>query len=263
MKRLVVILLMVLSLIPLSSEAIRNTPGEFTIRGYRLNRSQQSVQLTVVDALTGSLREIKDGGSLDIDGYYTPADASVINSSTVDDIAFSYRVVGNTTGKFTVKFTVTPFIEKIENGSGNETNGDKVISTSYFLVNETVRFLYSNQETSSDYKENEYGGIVDGQIINETDKMPVKNDDQTDEDYQNVLDSYNATKQSGVLSSTNTEYSGLKDTFSVTGPSSTDDSTDDIWIARGALGFVVDSSSFDEADEGTYKASITITLTQE
>lgn len=257
MKRLVVILLMVLSLIPLSSEAIRNTPGEFTIRGYRLNRSQQSVQLTVVDALTGSLREIKDGGSLDIDGYYTPADASVINSSTVDDIAFSYRVVGSTTGNFTVSFIVTPFIEKIEDENGNETNGDKVISTSYFLVNETVRFLYSNQETSSDYKEDEKG-----QIITETDKMPVKNDDQTDEDYQNALDSYNTTKQSGVLS-TNTNYSGLKDTFSVRSTSSTDDSTDDIWIARGALGFVVDSSSFDEADEGTYKASITITLTQE
>lgn len=257
MKRLVVILLMVLSLIPLSSEAIRNTPGEFTIRGYRLNRSQQSVQLTVVDALTGSLREIKDGGSLDIDGYYTPADASVINSSTVDDIAFSYRVVGSTTGNFTVSFIVTPFIEKIEDENGNETNGDKVISTSYFLVNETVRFLYSNQETSSDYKEDEKG-----QIITETDKMPVKNDDQTDKDYQNALDSYNTTKQSGVLS-TNTNYSGLKDTFSVRSTSSTDDSTDDIWIARGALGFVVDSSSFDEADEGTYKASITITLTQE
>ena len=252
MKRLVVILIMVLSLIPLSSEAIRNTPGEFTIRGYRLNRSQQSVQLTVVDALTGSLQEINNGDELDIDGYYTLADASVINSSTVDDIAFSYRVVGSTTGKFTVSFTVTPFIEKIEDGDGNEVNGDKVISTSYFLLNETVRFLYSNQETSSDYKENEKG-----QIITETDKMPVKNDDQTDEDYQNALDSYNATKQSGVLSSTNTEYSRLKDTFSVTGTPS----TDDIWIARGALGFVVDSSSFDEADEGTYKASIMITLT--
>lgn len=254
MKRLVVILLMVLSLIPLSSEAIRNTPGEFTIRGYRLNRSQQSVQLTVVDALTGSLREINDGGSLDIDGYYTLADASVINSSTVDDIAFSYRVVGSTTGNFTVSFTVTPFIEKIEDGDGKEVNGDKVISTSYFLVNETVRFLYSNQETSSDYKENEKG-----QIITETDKMPDSDDYGSDNDpaYLAALNSYNATKQSGVLSSTNTEYSGLKDTFSVTGTSS----TNDIWIARGALGFVVDSSSFDEADEGTYKASITITLT--
>ena len=259
MKRLVVILLMVLSLIPLSSEAIRNTPGEFTIRGYRLSRSQQSVQLTVVDALTGSLQEINDGGSLDIDGYYTPADASVINSSTVDDIAFSYRVVGSTTGNFTVSFIVTPFIEKIEDENGNETNGDKVISTSYFLVNETVRFLYSNQETSSDYKEDEKG-----QIITETDKMPDSDDYGSDNDpaYQAALNSYNATKQSGVLS-TNTNYSGLKDTFSVRSTSSTDDSTDDIWIARGALGFVVDSSSFDEADEGTYKASITIILTQE
>lgn len=253
MKRLVVILLMVLTLIPLSSENIRNTPGEFTIRGYRLSRSQQSVQLTVVDALTGSLQEINNGDELDIDGYYTLADASVINPSTVDDIAFSYRVVGSTTGKFTVSFTVTPFIEKIEDGDGNEVNGDKVISTSYFLVNETVRFLYSNQETSSDYKENEKG-----QIITETDKMPDSDDYGSDNDpaYLAALNSYNATKQSGVLSSTNTEYSGLKDTFSVTGTSS-----NDIWIARGALGFVVDSSSFDEADEGTYKASITITLT--
>lgn len=236
MKRLVVILLMVLSLIPLSSEAIRNTPGKFTIRGYKLNRTVGPV-IEVVDALTGSLRDITDDyNEIEIDGYYSLGSAANTTAENVSDIAFSYRVYGNIEGSFTVSVTVAPFI--------NTSDKTKVITTSYFLLNETVRFLDSNTETSDDVAS--YTDETSGNL-NQTNNLTIS--DET-------------TGTNKIVRSLSSGTGVLVDKFSVSDGSSDTPtaSTTDVWIARGAVGFVIDSKSYDEADEGEYKAAITVTL---
>lgn len=238
MKRLVVILLMVLSLIPLSSEAIRNTPGEFTIRGYKLNRTVGPV-IEVVDALTGSLRDITDDyNEIEIDGYYSLGSAANTTAENVSDIAFSYRVYGNSEGSFTVSVTVAPFI--------NTSDKTKVITTSYFLLNETVRFLDSNTETSDDVAS--YTDETSGNL-NQTNNLTIS--DVTTSTTDKIVRSLSSG--TGVL----------VDKFSVSdGKDLPAASTTDVWIARGAVGFVIDSKSYDEADEGEYKAAITVTLSK-
>ena len=235
MKRLVVILLMVLSLIPLSSEAIRNTPGEFTIRGYKLNRAVGPV-IEVVDALTGSLRDITDDyNEIEIDGYYSLGSAANTTAENVSDIAFSYRAYGNSEGSFTVSVTVAPFI--------NTSDNTKVITTSYFLLNETVRFLDSNTETSDDVAS--YTDETSGNL-NQTNNLTIS--DVT-------------TGTNKIVRSLSSGTGVLVDKFSVSdGQDLPAASTTDVWIARGAVGFVIDSKSYDEADEGEYKAAITVTL---
>lgn len=228
MKKIILkLLILIFVSVSIFSDATVQTPGEFKIKGYKINR-EEGTTLTVVDALTGSLNEIKDKGSLSVDGYYTLGNAATTTASTVDDIAFSYRVSGNIANNYTVKIIVKPFIHESDKS---------VIDTKYFLINETVRFLDSNSSQSSDYKEKE------GLIIEDSDDPADK-----------------TIKQTGVLSETTSSHT-LVDKFDVKGAANK--VSDDIWIARGAVAFVIDETSFDDAIEGKYKASIEISLSPE
>ena len=232
MKKIILISILVLLLAIYSfADAIKTSPGTFEIKAYKLNRDA-GVTITIVDALTGSLNEIENKEGLDINGYFTPGNAMSASKENVDDIAFAYRVSGNSAGNYTVKVTVSPFIEKIKNEIGEESNGDDVIATSYFLINETVRFLDSNKATTSDYQEN-----VKGLKIADT-------------------DSEGTIKDSIYLNSISSE-GYLYDGFEISGWSN---EKDDFWIARGAVGFVVDSDTYEKVPEGIYKATITVTL---
>ena len=229
MKKIVLLVLVFLIFtVSLYSDAIKTNPGTFEIKGYKLNRNA-GVTITLVDALTGSLKEISADENLNINGYFTPGQASSTKEDNVDDIAFAYRVSGNSTGSYTVGITVTPFIQKIKDENDKEIDGD-VIKTAYFLVNETVRFLDSNKETTIDYEENLKGLKIDG------------ND--------------SGNKSSGILLNSS-QSSTLSDSFEISGDSN---DTNDFWIARGAIGFVVDSDSYEKAPEGEYKALITVKL---
>lgn len=211
------------------------SPKEFTIRGYKVERTQDPV-MTVVDALTGSLKEITENTKeLNIDGYYTLGNAATTTASTVNDIAFSYRVSGSKEGKYTVSIEVAPFRLVDLNGNYSST----VINTRYFLVNETVRFLDSNNSTTSDYVESD-GTMTNGFKISDADNS-------------------NTTKDSGVISSVTTKT--LEDSFQISkGTKESSQYADDVWIARGAVGLMIDSSSFNSATEGEYHAAIKITL---
>lgn len=239
MKKIILISILVL-LLAISSfaDAIKTSPGTFEIKAYKLDRAA-GVTITIVDALTGSLNEItgslneiEEEEGLDINGYFTPGNAMSASKENVDDIAFAYRVSGNSAGKYTVSIKVTPFIEKIKNEIGEESNGKGVIAASYFLINETVRFLDSNKATTSDYQEN-----VKGLKIADT-------------------DSDGTNKESIYLNSIGSE-GYLYDGFEISGSSN---GTNDFWIARGAVGFVVDSDTYEKVPEGIYKATITVTL---
>lgn len=249
MKKIVISLILILILSATSfADAIKTSPGTFEIKAYKLNRNAP-VTITIVDALTGSLNEILKDDELIIDGYFTPGVASSATEENVDDIAFAYRVSGNTAGTYTVTITVNPFIEKVKNENGDEIDGDHAISARYFLVNETVRFLDSNKTTTSDYVEGEKGLKIEN-----TDAEPNRSDFDTSDDYEQALNAYSQKKDSGVLTSGS---DSLSDSFRVTGNSN---DTNDFWIARGAVGFVVDKVSYESAPEGIYKATITVTL---
>lgn len=232
MKRIFALLLIALLMLSAGAEALRSTPGEFEIKAYKLKRDN-TVTLTLVDALTGSLKEIFANEDLDIDGYYTPAIASSATADNTDDIAFAYRVSGNGSGTYSIKITVRPFEEQT-----TETK-KYVISTRYFLVNETFRFLDSNKATTADYKEYENGGIEAGLIIENEGEEELK-DSKVMTNKGDSVDLIGKFKVSGVSNNLN-----------------------DFWIARGSVGFVVDSPTLKNANEGIYKALIEVELVTE
>ena len=204
---------------------------EFTIRGYKIKQSDTPI-LTIVDALTGSLQEIT-GGEINVDGYYTLGSASTATADTVSDIAFSYRVSGSCTGSYNVSVTVEPFALRTGGTDGNGdylTNDNATIDTSYFLINETVRFLNANSSTSDD-------------------NFKIENYEPEDSGYV-----YNKVVRSAKGT--------LTDGFRITSLGSSTASSADTWIARGAIAFVIDSEDFNAANtqEGTYEADVTVKL---
>lgn len=227
MKKIALILI-ILSILafPAFSDALWDTPGKFTIKGYKLNRIEEP-NLIVVDALTGSLNEIDADDALVIDGYYTLGDSS---STIVDDIAFSYRVRSTKAGSFTVTLTVNPFVLETTEST------KPVITTRYFLVNETVRFLDSNTDHTSDYVEDSNGLIIEDVTTGKTATAALSAVPDEDSPVQ------------------------LVDKFSIRGSSN---NSGDVWIARGALGFIIDSASYEKAPDGEYRANITITLSED
>lgn len=231
MKRIFALLLIALLMLSAGAEALRSTPGEFEIKAYKLKRDN-TVTLTLVDALTGSLKEIFANEDLDIDGYYTPAIASSATADNTDDIAFAYRVSGNGSGTYSIKITVRPFEEQTTGGTKD------VISTRYFLVNETFRFLDSNKATTADYRY-ENGGIAEGLII-ENEGVKELKDSKVMTNKGDSVDLIGKFKVSGVSNNLN-----------------------DFWIARGSVGFVVDSATLKNANEGIYKALIEVELVTE
>lgn len=227
MKRILTLLLIASLMASSGAEALRSTPGEFEIKAYKIGTSDKGfVEFNVVDALTGSLKEIIT--ALDIDGYYSLSSVDSAVSDNVDNVAFSYRVSGNVQGSFKVAITVEPFVQQVEEGSS-----PAVIKTRYFLVNETLRFIKSNTEKSDD-----------GLTIN---------------DIPYVDDSGNPIKTDSDVLESETQDKILEDGFKVSGAGISSDT----WVARGAVAFAIDATSYKSSPDGEYRAYITVNLTSD
>ena len=140
---------------------------------------------------------------------------------------FSYLVSGNVTGTFDVSVTVNPFTLQSESGAGSS------IKTKYFLINETLQFIKSNNDTSADgYKITD---ISEGKVV-----------------------------VSDVLPSTTTNSNALSDGFKIEkGSDASSNCSEDTWMARGAVAVAIDSASYKDASNGEYRAIITVTLTSD
>lgn len=225
MKRIFALLLIALLMFSIGAESLRSTPGEFEIKAYKIGSSSKPfVGFRVVDALTGSLAEITANG-IDIDGYYTLSSAEDTTKDNVNNVLFSYLVSGNVTGTFDVSVTVNPFTHQSESGAGSS------IKAKYFLINETLRFLKSNNDTSADgYRITD---ISEGKVV-----------------------------VSDVLPSTTQNANALSDGFKIQKEESDvlSNCSEDTWMARGAVAVAIDSASYKDASNGEYRAIITVTL---
>lgn len=223
MKRIFALLLIALLMFSAGAEALRSTPGEFEIKAYKIgSRSEKFVEFRVVDALTGSLAEITAAG-IDIDGYYTLSSAENTTKDNVDNVLFSYLVSGNVEGTFDVSVTVNPFTLQSESGTGSS------IKAKYFLINETLRFIKSNNDTSADgYKITDISG---GKVVT------------------NVMESTSETLSDGFKIQKGSDVSS--------------NCSEDTWMARGAVAVAIDSASYKDASNGEYRAIITVKLTSD
>lgn len=236
MKKILVALLLIL-LIPFvelfAQDEERIPDATLNLRGYKIGVIE-SPYVVITDALSESLEIVSSP-----EGTNTPPEIDVTNhiddllgntsssGFSSDRVVFSYRVVGNTLGSFTLTMTMD---DLRLNGTGKEDTD--VISTRYDLSNLSYSFhgAYSNE-----YEGNSISGDTDSEGNTSNDLVSIPSSDDT------------------TLSS--------KWTVSSTNSSAT--TTPLAWVHRGAVAMTISSSeySYDSGHSvGRYVASVEVKL---
>ena len=149
MKRITAMLIMVLLLPAVllgatgdagSTEGSRSSTAELEIKAYKVGADDFN-QITITDAIPGSLKEIDNDGSIDITSrleYLFGATGEKLDSTLFGDrIIFSYRVVGNTADNFEMNITFGEFTH----------NGQSSNLTASFMLGNT-NYVFSNTGNS-------------------------------------------------------------------------------------------------------------------
>lgn len=161
-----------------------------------------------------------------------------VSPSALDSyVVFSYRVEGNVTGSYSLRFDL--------NNLTNSNNQNEYINTSYQLGNFDA--VFTSSATS---------GVPSGNLD------PVSNNDYAIMYDDTSVKEGSAIGVSGVTTLTSSwtvgepiyqenELTGVQD--GATEPCST-------WIARGAVGMTIDSVGYTNASNGEYIATVNVTL---
>ena len=167
MKRIMlflVVLIMPLFLIYAVEETESRNFAELNLRGYKIGVEVEPY-VVITDAITESL-EIVSAESHDVSGSNTTIEEidiskhidtflgninSTSNEFFSDQMVFSYRVVGNTTGSFTLTMNMSDLIWVNESEIDISADADNTIGTRYDLSNLSYAFhgAYSDKYENS------------------------------------------------------------------------------------------------------------------
>lgn len=228
MKRFVSFLILLLIFLPyfaFSAAGDVLNSAEFDISAFKVG-PEQYLKLIITDAINESLgvlgEEItSEDGTAEI---YSTIELSRHTDALIDEptVIFSYRVVGNIIGTYTVEAAIYPLYMSTDGG----VDTTKIVSATYSPDYITVVFPDSSTTTSAD-------GTAT--IATET------------------------TTEGPFLVDTPTQE-GIKISSTWNVSSTTSDDTVAEWISRGAMKMQLDKASYDSADIGTYIADIKVTL---
>ena len=193
----------------------------------------------ITDAITSSLSLILESRenfnasgkpqNLDITPYVEKQLLGDIANPNIseENIAFSYRVVGNQICHYTLELSIEPFIQQVESTS------EYRINAYYEKLNENAVF----QATSSDES-------IDNWHV-----------------YLTSLSS------SGSTSSSNNAYIKaewtVEDAYGQSHHDNKGNPSEDMWIIRGAVAVVIDREDYAGAPNGDYKAYCTVKVTHD
>ena len=168
-------------------------------------------------------------------GYVADTSTQETSSALDSYVVFSYRVEGNATGSYTLRFN----LENLRNSS----HPDKYINTSYQLG--TFNVVFSTPAGSNEPSDN----------LNSDNTLAIMYDSTSVKEGAAVGASGVATLASswkvGTPNMQNETLVGVE--AGVSEPCST-------WIARGAVGMTIDSVGYTNASYGEYIANVVVTL---
>ena len=204
---------------------------QLEIKAYKLGGKEEFIELTITDALSGSLN-IVEGTSdvsttnqarLDISDYIEDFLGRLPSAETTSDlyggILFSYRLDGNLPGNYDIDITLSSF---------KKDGGSDIVNAYFGLVNENVIFNGTSKTESA-------GGFSISRV-----------DEANDDEWGVTSGETKASLHTGV---------------SITSPAGAGKTTDDIWIARGAVYSIISSGEYESASNGEYISDVTVTIT--
>ena len=223
MRKLLAMLFIMLS-ISSAFAATELDETEFKIHAYKIDRTS-GVEFVVTDALSSfdMMKRIKQGDTLVLDDYIPNylGDPDKPPSAFAEMIIFSYRAAGTGgLGTYTVKLTFKPFSNISEEAS------TKTITAGYTLGN--VNYIFEKSSTNT---------LMSGQNT----IAEIKSGSSR-------LDHAVVPGESGSASGI------LSDSWNISG----NGAANEPWIVRGAVALVLDSSEYQSADYGTYKAEVSV-----
>lgn len=215
-----------LLLFPLSLFAVDTASDALTIRAYKVaipKDGDEHVEMRVFDAITDSLKEISEGGTVDLSRYVS---GSIDGNSLIGDassaktgrLIYAFNVEGNTMGSYGVTIEMNPFV--LMNGE-TEVKSD-TINYYFHTMNDFAYFKGSESLTSMDGAKFLYVSTTVG-------------------------------------SKADASYNKISIPFSIYGLTKP---TTDVWTIRCGIGLVIDQSEYTKAPNGRYRATAKITLTE-
>lgn len=252
MISMLILLLMSLMMLFASDDSASVTPSEeekasssstLKLRGYKVGLKEDPY-VVITDAMNDSLEVLST--TKDENGSTQKAEIDVtkhidqflgdINSGGFlkDRVIFSYRVVGNTLGSFTLTLTMNDFAlaEK-----GNDTSG--TLRTRYDLSNFSYTFTGASSNTYEEAK------IVANEV-NDTEAIPsekVNEGNNTEGNDTGLISKWSVLDTDPVVAD------GVKRTRAA-------------WIHRGAVAMTISSTDYDDPSipRGEYRATVEVRL---
>ncbi len=220
------ILLLVLLIVPAFS-------ADLGIKAYKLGGADESgkyFELAITDALTGSLNIVKDvadgegastTGQINITDYIDDF-LGTIPSAQASGSYGSFLFSYRLAGNYEGSYTISMTLSPFKGTASSNTG---IVNAYYELKNENIIFNEAHTTESRD-----------GFTITQSSGNP----------------SYKATNDSSVELSTSINISN--------GNSTEYELIDDIWIARGAIFAIIDSSDYDSVGNDLYNASVVVEI---
>lgn len=245
MISMLILLLITLMMLFASDDSVSVTPSEekvsssstLKLRGYKVGL-KAAPYVVITDAMNESLEVLSTsvnedgsikGSDIDVTKHIDQFLGDINNGGFLKDrVIFSYRVVGNTLGSFTLTLTMHDFTLE-----GDENTSDK-LKTRYDLSNFSYTFTGASSNTYQGAKIEANGG-------NDTEAIPSK--EVNEENDTGLISKWSVLDTDPVVAD------GVKRTRAA-------------WIHRGAVAMTISSNDYDNPSipRGEYRATVGVTL---
>lgn len=256
MISMLILLLMTLMMLFASDDSASVTPSEeessssstLKLRGYKVGLKEDPY-VVITDAMNESLEVLSTsknedgtikGSDIDVTKHIDQFLGDISNGGFLKDrVIFSYRVVGNTLGSFTLSLTMHDFKltdQKTEEGN-EKTSG--TLRTRYDLSNFSYTFTGASSNTYEEAK-------IEANEGNVTEVIPSE---EVDEGNNTEGNNPGLISKWSVLDTNPVVADGVKRTRAA-------------WIHRGAVAMTISSTDYDNPSipRGEYRATVGVTL---
>ena len=241
MISMLILLLITLMMLFASDDSVSVTPSEekvsssstLKLRGYKVGL-KAAPYVVITDALNESLEVLSTsvnedgsikGSDIDVTKHIDQFLGDINNGGFLKDrVIFSYRVVGNTLGSFTLTLTMHDFTLE-----GDENTSDK-LKTRYDLSNFSYTFTGASSNTYQ-------GAKIEASGDNDSVAIPSGSDNE-------LISYWTVSDTDPVVDSDEVER------------------TRAAWIHRGAVAMTISSTDYDNPSipRGEYRATVGVTL---
>ena len=251
MISMLILLLITLMMLFASDDSVSVTPSEekvsssstLKLRGYKVGL-KAAPYVVITDAMNESLEVLSTsvnedgsikGSDIDVTKHIDQFLGDINNGGFLKDrVIFSYRVVGNTLGSFTLTLTMHDFTLE-----GDENTSDK-LKTRYDLSNFSYTFTGASSNTYEEAK-------IEANEGNVTEVIPSEEVDEgnnTEGNNPGLISKWSVLDKDPVVDS-----DGVKRTRAA-------------WIHRGAVAMTISSNDYDNPSipRGEYRATVGVTL---